>query len=83
MVSCTSMAWAMATLVPTPSVLVASTGRVMPRQRGGVEHAGEAAEAAEHLGPLGAGHRRLHQLDRPVARLDVDPGGGVGDRVRR
>ena len=29
MVSCRSIAWAMATLVPTPSVEVASTGRVI------------------------------------------------------
>ncbi len=30
MVSCLSRAWATATLVPTPSVLVASSGRRMP-----------------------------------------------------
>ena len=42
----------MATLVPTPSVEVASSGRVVRLQRGGVEEPGEAADAAEHLGPL-------------------------------
>ena len=45
----------------------------------GVEHPGEAAEPAEHLGPGRAAHRLLHQLDGTVAGLDVDPGRRVGD----
>ena len=49
-------------------------------QRGGVEEAGEATEAADHLGTAGLLHPALHQVDRPVGRLDRDPGGGVGPR---
>ena len=48
---------------------------------GGVEHAGEAAQAAEDLGAGGAADRLLHEVDGLVAGLDVDPGVGIGDRL--
>ncbi len=47
------------------------------RQRGGVEEPGEAAQAADHLGPTGLLDRGLHQLDGPVGGVDVDAGLGV------
>ena len=47
-------------------------------QGAGVEHAGEAAEPAEDLGPGRATHVGLHQLDGAVTGLDVHPGGRVG-----
>jgi len=84
-VSCLSMACAMATLVPTPSVLVARTGRVIrasavaSNMRSRVEHAGEATQPAQHLGALRELDRDLDQLDGPVARLDVHTGFGVRD----
>ena len=52
---------------------------------GGVEEAGEAAEAAEDLGALRLLHPLLHQLDGAVARFDVDARGrvaGTGGRLR-
>ena len=52
-------------------------------QRADVEQPGEAADAADHLGPAGLGDPRLHQLDGTVAGLDVDAGTGVGDRLPR
>ena len=55
---------------------------VVALQRGGVEEAGEAAEAADHLGAAGLLDPALHQLDGPVAGLDGDAGGGVGRRRR-
>ena len=51
-------------------------------QRAGVEHAGEAADAALHLGPVGRAHGRLHQLDREVAGRRVDARIGVGGTAR-
>ena len=51
-------------------------------ERGGVEHPGEPAEAAEHLGAGGARDAGPHQLDGPVAGLDVDAGTGVRDGRR-
>ena len=39
---------------------------------------GEAADAAQHPGPVGRLDRRPHQRDRAVPGLDVDPGLGVG-----
>ena len=77
-VSCLSIACAIATFVPTPSVLVASRGLRVRAERGGVEQPGEAADAAEDLGAVGAAHRGLHQLDREVAGGRVDPGFGIG-----
>ena len=50
-------------------------------ERAGVEQPGEPADAADHLGPGGLGHPGLHQLDGPVARLDVDTGTGIGDAL--
>ena len=50
------------------------------RERRGVEQAGEAAEAADDLGPAGLRDRGLHQLDGAVAGLDVDAGRGVAAR---
>ena len=47
-------------------------------QRGGVEEAGESADAAEDLGSVGATHRGLHEFDREVAGGRVDPGFGIG-----
>ena len=47
-------------------------------ERGGVEEAGEAAEAADHLGAAGLLDPDLHQLDGLVGGLDRDAGGGVG-----
>ena len=44
----------------------------------GVEQPGEAADAADHLGPAGLVDPRLHQLDGLVAGLDDDAGRGVG-----
>ena len=38
------------------------------------EQAAEGAHAGEHFGALGRCRQRLDQLDRPVARLDVDAG---------
>ena len=68
----------MASLVPTPSVELARTGlRVLVEVE--AEQPGEAAEAAEHLGPVGALDRRLHQLDGTVAGFDVDAGRGGTD----
>ena len=43
------------------------------REQAGVEEPGEAADAADDLRPGRLRHPRLHQLDRAVARLDVDP----------
>ena len=77
-VSCLSIACAIATFVPTPSVLVASSGLRVRAQRGGVEQPGEAADAAEDLGAVRAAHRGLHELDREVAGSRVDAGCGVG-----
>ena len=47
------------------------------RERGGVEEAGEAADAAEHLGAVGSATDALHQFDGEVACRGVDPGFGV------
>ena len=79
MVSCRSSAWAIATLVPTPSVEVASTGWRELRERAGVEESGEAADAAHDLGPAGLGDPLLHQLDGAIAGLDVDPAAAYAD----
>jgi hypothetical protein len=49
-----------------------------PLEGGGVEEAGETAEAAEDLGALRLLHPLLHQLYGAVARLDVDSGSRVG-----
>ena len=46
-------------------------------QERGVEEAGEAADAAEHLGPVRLAHGGLHELDGEVAGSGVDTGGGV------
>jgi hypothetical protein len=51
---------------------------VVGLQRGGVEEAGEAADAADHLGAAGLLDPPLHQLDGLVAGLDGDAGRGVG-----
>ena len=72
--SCLSSAWAIATLVPTPSAEVASSGRSYGLERAGVEEPGEAADAADHLGAAGLVDPHLHQLDGLVAGLDGDPG---------
>jgi hypothetical protein len=72
-----SIACAIATFVPTPSVEVASSGFVA-EQRRGVEEAGEPADAAEHLGPVGATNGRLHQFDGEISRRGVDAGFGIG-----
>jgi hypothetical protein len=52
-------------------------GPLVVLQGGGVEEAGEAAEAAEDLGALGLLHPLLHQFDGAVARFDVDARGCV------
>src|SRR5690606_21385372 len=52
-------------------------GALEALQGGGVEEAGEAAEAAEDLGALRLLHPLLHQDDRTVARFDVDARGSV------
>ena len=62
------------TLVPTPSVEVASSGRRIRVSGGDVEQAGEPADAADDLGPRGPLDGRPHQVDGALARLDVDPG---------
>ena len=77
MVSCLSRAIAIAILVPTPSVLVASSGLRKSRRRAHVEQAGESADAAEHLGPVGAADRRLHEFDGAVTGRGVDACLGV------
>ena len=43
------------------------------------EQAGEAAEPAQHLGPVGPLHLVLQQLHRLVPGVDGHPGIGVGD----
>ena len=40
--------------------------------------AGKPADTTKHLRPAGALDGRPHQLDRAIARVDVDPGGRVG-----
>ncbi len=52
-------------------------GTAHARERARVEQAGEAAEPADHLGPLRPGHPTLHQVDGAVPGLDVDAGCGV------
>ncbi len=49
---------------------------------GGVqrEQSTETAEAAEHFGPVGGGHQRFDQFDRPVPGGDIHPGRRVGGR---
>ena len=54
-VSCRSRACAIATLVPTPSVLVASTGWVIRAIAEASNMPGEPAEAPQHLGPAWRG----------------------------
>ena len=54
MVSCLSSAWAIAILVPTPSVEVASSGRAYCFANDEVEEPGEAADAAEHVRARGS-----------------------------
>ena len=49
-------------------------------QRAGVEQAGEAADAADHLGAAGLLDPALHQLHGPVTGLDRDTGRGVRRR---
>ena len=90
MVSCLSSAWAIATLVPTPSAELASSGLVVGLERAGVEEPGEAADAADHLGAAGLVDPDLHQLDGLVAGLDRDagrlvrgPGRWLAHRARR
>ena len=46
-----------------------------------LEQPSETAQAAEYLGPAGSLDRGLHQFDRTVTGLDVDPGRGVGHGV--
>jgi hypothetical protein len=46
-------------------------------QRAHVEQAGESAHAAQHLGPVGASHGCLHQLDGSVTRRGIDSCCGV------
>ena len=70
------MAWAMASLVPTPSVDDLDGLAVASAQR---EQAGEAAEAAADLRAGGAVGQRLEQFNGAIARLDIDAGGCVGD----
>ncbi len=48
------------------------------RQRAGVEQPGEAADSPDDLRAAGLGDPLLHQLDGPVAGLDVDPRRRVG-----
>jgi hypothetical protein len=75
-VSCLSIACAIATFVPTPSVLEASSGRVA-EQGGGVEEAGESADAAEHLGSVRA--RTADFISSTaIARRRIDAGLGIG-----
>ena len=81
MVSWMSIAWAIATLVPTPSVEVASTGMAHRGQPAGVEQPGEAAEAGQHLRAPGGLDPVPHQVDGPLPRRDVDSGGGVRARL--
>jgi hypothetical protein len=47
-------------------------------QRARVEEAREAADAAEHLGAVGAPDGRLHQFDGEISRRGVDAGFGIG-----
>ena len=76
-VSCLSSACAMATLVPTPSVDVASSGwRYVPASQA------SNSPAKPPMPPTTSGRAalrdpRLHQLDGALARLDVDAGSGV------
>ena len=51
---------------------------VVGLEGGGVEEPGEAADAADHLGPAGLLDPLLHQLDGAVPGLDRDAGCGVG-----
>ena len=73
----------MATLVPTPSVEVARSGCAVALSAE-LEQAGEAAEAADHLGPpVRLATEAFISVDGVLAGLDVDPGGGVGDVTGR
>ena len=56
------------TLVPTPSVEVASSGPLVAQERGGVEQPGETAGVVHDLGRGVPRHLRLHQLDGALAR---------------
>jgi hypothetical protein len=51
------------------------------REQAGVEEPGEATDAADDLRPGRFRHPGLHQLDRAVARLDVDPRRGIARLV--
>ena len=57
-------------------------GAAVGAQRTGVEHAGEAADAALHLGTVRRAHGGLHQLDGEIARRRVDARIGVGGTAR-
>ena len=67
-VSCTSIACAIATLVPTPSVGGGQQRPVVALEGGGVEQAGEAAEAADHLRAGGPCRPRPSSARRPCRR---------------
>ncbi len=77
-VSCLSIACAIATFVPTPSVLVASSGRRKSRSALASNRAGEPADTAEHFGAVRRAHGRLHQLDGEITCSGVDAGFGIG-----
>ncbi len=78
-VSCLSIAWATASLVPTPSVDEASTRlAIAAAQR---EQPGEAAEPAAYLGPGRLARQRFEEFDGAVTSFDVHPGRCVGDAV--
>ena len=57
----TPIRWAIATLVPTPSVEVASSGRLYARRAEASNSPAKPPKPADDLGPLGPGHRVAHR----------------------
>ena len=79
MVSCTPVAKATLSLVPTPSVPLTSTGSSTSARD--TAQPGEPADVAQDLGDARRRGEGLDALDQLVARVDVDAGLLVRDRA--
>ena len=78
MVSCLSRAWAIATLVPTPSVEVASSGLSYALRNDTSNSPAKPPTPPSTSGPWVLPHRRLHEFDGEITGGGVDAGLAVG-----
>ena len=76
-VSCRFISTATLIFVPTPSMLATSTGSFM-LGKAALKKPAEAADFAQHLGPMRGLHDRAEARLDLVSKVNVDSGAGVG-----